>query len=101
MKKNNNSPQEFIGSFQFDNRFAPYDIRGSIAHAQMLGKQRIISRADAAKIVRGLESIFRDLQKGWRLPQGEDIHYALETELTRRVGPAGQKLHTGRSRNDQ
>lgn len=100
-KKKGNSPQEFIGSFQFDNRFAPYDIRGSIAHAEMLGKQKIISKKEAAQIIKGLESIFHDIEKGWRLPVQEDIHYALETELTRRIGAAGQKLHTGRSRNDQ
>ncbi len=95
------APQQFIESFSYDIRLAPYDIQGSIAHAAMLGKQRIIPPAAAKKIVRGLESIHRDLQRGWRMPDEEDIHFAMERELIRRLGPTGGMLHTGRSRNDQ
>jgi argininosuccinate lyase len=93
--------QQFIASFAYDIRLAPYDIRGSIAHARMLAKQRIISKKDAATIVKGLTGILTDLNKGWRLPMDEDIHFAIERELIRRIGEPGQRLHTGRSRNDQ
>lgn len=95
------APQRFIESFSYDVRLAPYDIQGSIAHAAMLGKRRIIPPAAAKKIIRGLESIHRDLNLGWRMPDEEDIHFAMERELIRRLGPTGGMLHTGRSRNDQ
>ncbi len=93
--------QDFIGSFSFDQRLAPYDIEGSIAHVRMLVKQRIIPSKDGATIIRGLRSIFADLKKGTAIPREEDIHYAVEKELIRRIGPAGGKMHTARSRNDQ
>jgi argininosuccinate lyase len=95
------TPQEFIGSFHFDSRLAAYDIQGSIAHAEMLARKKIIPASDVKKIIKGLTSILRDLEKGWELPADEDIHFALERELIRRTGDAGRKLHTGRSRNDQ
>src|SRR5467141_1082816 len=94
-------PQAFIASLAFDIRLAPYDIQGSIAHARMLAKCRIIPGRDAQRIIRGLEAIARDIAKGRRLPPEEDIHYAIERELIRRIGPVGGKLHTARSRNDQ
>ncbi len=94
-------PQAFIASLAFDIRLAPYDIQGSIAHARMLSKCRIIPARDAQRIIRGLEAIVRDLARGKRLPPEEDIHYAIERELIRRIGPVGGKLHTARSRNDQ
>src|SRR5262245_14173734 len=94
-------PQAFIASLAFDVRLAPYDIQGSIAHAKMLSKCRIIPTRDAQRIIRGLEAILRDLARGKRLPPEEDIHYAIERELIRRIGPVGGKLHTARSRNDQ
>src|SRR5262249_14791896 len=56
---------------------------------------------DARRIIRGLEAIMRDLERGKRLPPEEDIHFAIERELIRRIGPVGGKLHTARSRNDQ
>jgi len=99
--KRRESPEAFIASFSYDVRLAPYDILGSMAHAQMLGKCRIIPRAAAAKIIRGLSAIQKDLERGWRLPEDEDIHYAIEKELIRRAGKAGEMLHTARSRNDQ
>src|SRR5436190_18997119 len=94
-------PTYIIGSFTDDRRLAAYDIQGSIAHAAMLGKKRIIPAASAKKIIHGLESILEDLKKGWRLPFEEDVHFAIERELTRRTGDHGKMLHTGRSRNDQ
>src|SRR5205814_2067814 len=94
-------PQSFIASLAFDVRLAPYDIQGSMAHARMLARQRIIPTRDAQRIIKGLQSIARDLQRGKRLPPEEDVHYAIERELIRRIGPVGGKLHTARSRNDQ
>ena len=99
--KKQKTTEEFIGSFAYDNRLAPYDIQGSIAHALMLGKRHIIPANSVKKIVRGLESILEDLKKGWKLPFEEDIHFAIERELIRRTGDHGKMLHTGRSRNDQ
>jgi len=95
------NPQSFIASLSYDVRLAPYDIQGSVAHAQMLAKCKIIPARDARRIVKGLEAILKDLNRGKRLPQEEDIHYAVERELIRRIGPVGGKLHTARSRNDQ
>ncbi len=101
MTKRIDNAQEFIGSFSYDVRLAPYDIQGSIAHATMLAKKKIIPSKAAHKIIQGLESILTDMKKGWRLPVEEDIHFAIEGELIRRTGDAGRMLHTGRSRNDQ
>ncbi|MFA5975966.1 MAG: argininosuccinate lyase [Elusimicrobiota bacterium] len=95
------NPQSFIASLSFDIRLAPYDILGSIAHARMLSRARIIPARDAQRIITGLTAIAKDLEKGKRLPPEEDIHYAIERELIRRIGPVGGKLHTARSRNDQ
>lgn len=95
------NPQHFIASLSFDVRLAPFDIQGSIAHARMLAKTHIIPSKDAQRIIRGLEGILRDLERGKRLPPEEDVHYAIERELIRRIGPVGGKLHTARSRNDQ
>lgn len=93
--------QQFIGSFSFDQRLAEVDIEGSIAHVQMLVKTKIISSADGKKIIAGLNSILKDLSKGWTLPEEEDIHFAIEKELIKRIGAVGGKMHTARSRNDQ
>ena len=79
------------------------DIRGSIAHARMLALQGIITEADADAIEAGLSEIFREIQAGgfeWRI-EDEDVHMAVERVLTERIGAAGARLHTGRSRNDQ
>ncbi|MBI5688061.1 MAG: argininosuccinate lyase [Verrucomicrobia bacterium] len=94
--------QRFTESVSFDYRLAPYDIRGSIAHAKMLAKIGVLSRAEFAAIVKGLEQIGMEIAAGkftWRADL-EDVHMNIESELTRRV-PAGAKLHTARSRNDQ
>jgi argininosuccinate lyase len=93
--------EQFIGSFSFDGRLAEVDIIGSIAHVKMLVKTKIISSSDGKKIITGLESILKDLKKGWKIPKEEDIHFAVEKELIRRIGSVGGKMHTARSRNDQ
>lgn len=93
--------EQFIGSFSFDGRLAEVDIQGSIAHVQMLVKTKNLKDAEGKKIISGLNSILKDLKKGWKLPKEEDIHFAVEKELIRRIGPLGGKMHTARSRNDQ
>ncbi|MDQ3864768.1 MAG: argininosuccinate lyase, partial [Actinomycetota bacterium] len=90
-------------SIPFDIRLAPYDIRGSIAHAKMLGAQGILSDEESATLVRGLEAVLREVEEGefsWDLSE-EDVHTAIERRLKERVGDVALKLHTGRSRNDQ
>ncbi|HZV36602.1 MAG TPA: argininosuccinate lyase [Verrucomicrobiae bacterium] len=92
----------FTESISFDWRLWEHDIRGSIAHATMLQKIGILTNAELKEIVGGLESIAQEIRDGkfdWK-PELEDVHMNIEAELTRRV-PAGEKLHTGRSRNDQ
>ena len=94
---------EFNASIGFDKRLLDQDIKGSIAHADMLAKQGILTAQEAASIKKGLEAILWDVEEG-RLAVDlgcEDIHSFVEAELTRRIGEAGKKLHTGRSRNDQ
>lgn len=93
----------FNSSISFDYVLFEEDIAGSIAHAKMLGQQKIISSEDTQKIVEGLERILKDLKSGQLLfdEQAEDIHMFIEAELTNRIGDAGKRLHTGRSRNDQ
>lgn len=95
--------QRFGASLPVDKVMYSEDIDGSIAHARMLAKQGIISADDAQAIVDGLESIRKDIEAGDFIfdINDEDIHMAIEGELTRRIGDAGARLHTGRSRNDQ
>lgn len=95
------NPQDYISSFSFDWRLAPYDIQGSIAHVKMLARCKIISSSDSKKIISGLESIQKNLSLGKKLPKAEDIHFAIENELVRRIGETGKRMHTARSRNDQ
>ena len=97
------SVEKFTCSLHYDSRLYRYDIEGSIAHATMLADSKIITRKEAATIVRGLKSILSDMEKGGFIfdPADEDIHMAVEKELIRRIGEAGGKLHTARSRNDQ
>ncbi len=90
-------------SIPFDVRLAPYDVRGSIAHAKMLGEQQIISVEESDQLVRGLESVLGEVEAGefsWTLSD-EDVHTAVERRLREHVGDVALKLHTGRSRNDQ
>ncbi|HEX6768083.1 MAG TPA: argininosuccinate lyase, partial [Candidatus Binatia bacterium] len=97
------SVETFTASIGVDSRLYRHDIMGSIAHARMLGKQRIISLRDARKIVRGLAAIQSEIESGKFefSPADEDIHMNIERRLTEKIGAAGGKLHTARSRNDQ
>lgn len=94
---------ELNASLPFDKRLYKEDIAGSVAHASMLGAQGIIDVAEADKIIAALGDILRDIEAGtfeYKL-EDEDIHMSIEAELTRRIGDAGKRLHTARSRNDQ
>ncbi len=94
---------DFNSSIRVDSRMARQDITGSMAHAAMLGRQGIIPQGDAEKIIACLGDILADIEEG-RLavdPKAEDIHSFVEATLTERIGDAGKKLHTARSRNDQ
>jgi argininosuccinate lyase len=93
----------FTASIDVDARLYRYDIAGSIAHARMLGRQRIIPARDAQKIVRGLKAVEREIEAGKFVfsSADEDIHMNIERRLTEKIGAAGGKLHTARSRNDQ
>ena len=94
---------DFNSSIRFDARMLPQDIRGSIAHAAMLGRQGIIPAEDVEAIRKGLTDILDEVESG-KLPidpAAEDVHTFVEQTLTARIGDAGKRLHTGRSRNDQ
>ena len=97
------STQEFGASLPVDKHLYKQDIAGSKAHAAMLAHQGIISNEDAEAITAGLAAIEADIDAGNFVfdINDEDIHMAIESELTRRIGEAGKRLHTGRSRNDQ
>ncbi len=94
---------DFNSSIRFDSRMYKQDIRGSQAHATMLGKQGIIPKQDAELIVKTLEEILADIENGKVefTIDAEDIHMNIETILISRIGDVGKRLHTGRSRNDQ
>ncbi|QEM69441.1 argininosuccinate lyase [Geobacter sp. FeAm09] len=95
--------EEFTASIQFDKRLYHQDIRGSIAHARMLGKQGIIPMEDVEQIVHGLQQILQQIEAGefdFSIAL-EDIHMNIEARLSTKIGEAGKRLHTGRSRNDQ
>ncbi len=93
----------FNASISFDIELIEYDLTGSIAHGKMLAKTRIISEAEAEKLVAGLEQIRQEYRQGKFNPgiDAEDVHFAVERRLTEIVGDTGKKLHTARSRNDQ
>jgi argininosuccinate lyase len=93
----------FTASIDVDSRLYRHDIAGSIAHAKMLARQRIIPARDAQKIVRGLKAVQREIEAGKFVfsSDDEDIHMNIERRLTDKIGAAGGKLHTARSRNDQ
>lgn len=95
--------EEFTASIQFDKRLYHQDIRGSIAHARMLGKQAIIPMEDVEAIIHGLQQILQQIEAGefdFSISL-EDIHMNIESRLSAKIGEAGKRLHTGRSRNDQ
>src|SRR5699024_4206969 len=94
---------DFNSSISIDSRMYREDIEGSMAHAAMLGECGIIEKGESEKIVKGLQGILADLDSGALMidPDAEDIHTFVEGELTSRIGDAGKRLHTARSRNDQ
>ena len=95
--------EDYTASIHFDSRLYRYDIEGSIAHCRMLAERGIISQGDASRIVKALGEILLDIEMD-RIAldsSREDIHMAIESELTARIGEIGGKLHTARSRNDQ
>jgi argininosuccinate lyase len=102
-EKTDPAVEAFTRSVAVDSRLYGEDIAGSIAHCKTLEKARVLTRAETRVIIRGLESVKRELDRGQFTfsPQDEDIHMAIERRLTEVIGPLGGKLHTGRSRNDQ
>jgi argininosuccinate lyase len=95
--------ESFGASVGFDRRLYRHDIEGSLAHARMLAHVGVLNRTELAAIERGLQDILADIERGdfaW-LVELEDVHMNIEARLTERIGEAGKKLHTGRSRNDQ
>lgn len=93
----------FNASISFDKRLYEQDIQGSIAHVMMLGSQNILTQDEEEQIIKGLEGILQDVKSGELeiTEEYEDIHSFVEAVLIDRIGEAGKKLHTGRSRNDQ
>ena len=104
-KKNINKEMEkFISSLSFDKKLIKYDLLGSIAHTQMLGKCKIITKGEKNKIVEGLKQILKEVQKGKVeivTGEAEDIHSWVENKLKEKIGTVAGKLHIARSRNDQ
>ena len=102
-KEPSKAAEKFTSSIFFDYRLAEYDVLGSIAHARMLGKQKIIPTADAAKIVKALWKVLATVKSGKFVPDSscEDIHTDIEKRVIKLAGEAGKKMHTARSRNDQ
>jgi argininosuccinate lyase len=95
--------ESFTTSLPFDRRLYAYDIAGSIAHCEMLARQRIVPQREAQRIIAALRAIQREFDTGkfTASPADEDIHMAVERRLIEKIGPVGGKLHTARSRNDQ
>ena len=102
-KSTDKKVDDFNSSIRFDKRMYKQDIKGSIAHAKMLGKQNIIPMEDSLKIIKGLEELLVEIEEGNVVfdIDAEDIHMNVEKLLTEKIGEAGKRLHTGRSRNDQ
>lgn len=101
-KEENQLVHNFNESLSFDQKFYKQDIQGSLAHVKMLGKQGIITTDEMNDIIKGLEGIRVDLDnETLQFDNSEDIHSFVEAHLIERIGDAGKKLHTGRSRNDQ
>ena len=102
-KETNQLVHNFNASISYDQKFYKQDILGSIAHVTMLEKQNILTEEERDAIVDGLQNILQDIENGILsiTPEHEDIHSFVEATLIERIGDAGKKLHTGRSRNDQ
>ena len=102
-KELNSKVNDFNSSIKFDSKFYKEDIEGSIAHVTMLGKQEIIEKESSQSIKKELKKIKEEIESGSLIidENAEDIHMFIETELTKRLGDIGKKLHTARSRNDQ
>ena len=102
-KASTSSADEFNASIEFDQRLYREDITGSIAHAEILGKQGIITLEESQLIIKTLREILADIEAGKVefTIESEDIHMNIESILTERIGDTGKKLHTARSRNDQ
>ncbi len=102
-KSTDKKVDDFNSSIRFDARMYKEDIKGSVAHAKMLGKQGIIAKEDSERIVEGLYAVLEDIENGVAEFEvdAEDIHMNVEKLLTEKIGDAGKRLHTGRSRNDQ
>lgn len=102
-RETNQLAHNFNASISFDQKFYKQDIRGSIAHVTMLEKQGILTGEEKEKIIDGLQGILADIENGTLeiTAEHEDIHSFVEAHLIERIGDAGKKLHTGRSRNDQ
>ncbi len=102
-KEENQLVHNFNESLSFDQKFYRQDIKGSMAHVTMLAKQGIVTEEDKNAILQGLEGILKDLENGTLVftEEHEDIHSFVEATLIGRIGEAGKRLHTGRSRNDQ
>ena len=95
--------KKYTASVDFDKRMAAFDIQGSLAHAAMLTRAGVLSEADLSAIEAGMAEILQDIQEGrfeWSVDL-EDVHMNVEKRLTDKIGDAGKRLHTGRSRNDQ
>ena len=95
--------KKYTGSIDFDKRLAKWDIQGSLAHARMLQQSGVLSEDDVVSIQQGMQEILNDIENGrmeWSLDL-EDVHMNIERRLTDKIGDAGKRLHTGRSRNDQ
>lgn len=101
--KTNQAVERFTRSFDVDQRLARHDLLGSLAHARMLGRRRIIPASDSSKLVRGLQGLLQQLERGTLKldPKAEDVHTAIQQALAKKVGTAAEHLHTARSRNDQ
>ena len=102
-EKTEKTVEGFTESVSFDARLWKHDIEGSIAHVKMLGRQKIISKKDADLIIKGLNQIKTEIQKGkLKFRENlEDVHMNIEHALIKKIGAAGKKIHTARSRNDQ
>jgi len=102
-RESNKLTEDFNASVSFDQRMYRQDITGSIAHARMLGQQGIITPDEAELIINGLQEVLADIEAGELefTVEAEDVHMNIETFLTAKIGEAGKKLHTARSRNDQ